>query len=329
MSTHDFKHDKLDANGIEIHYVEHGEGPLVIFCHGWPESWYSWRHQIRAIGDAGYRAVALQMRGYGKTSRPENIEAYGLTHLVGDVVGAVNALGASEAVVVGHDWGGPVAWYSALMRPDLFRAVSVLSVPFNPPVSLPPEISMNDLMAQNAGDREYYRLFFQEPGVAEADFERDPRRSMLGVLYSISGDIIADGVHAQPWDGHFPKGETMTDQFVIPDTLPTWLTQSDLDVYVNEISVSGFTGGFNWYRNIKRIPGLLAPFAGRTIEQPALYLYGEYDLIAGNAPENIANMQATLPNLKGCIRFEGAGHWLQQERAEGVNAELENFLSSL
>ena len=329
MSTEDFIHGKLDANGIEIHYVEYGDGPLVLFCHGWPESWYSWRHQIRAIGDQGYRAVALHMRGYGQTSKPNNIEAYNITSLVGDVVGAVSALSTAPAVVVGHDWGGPVAWYSALMRPDLFRAVSVLSVPFNPPAAIPPDVSLNDVMAQTSEGQDYYRLFFQEPGVAEADLEQDVRRTMLGILYSISGDIISDGLHQNGWDGRFPKGETLSEQLTIPAQLPPWLTPADLDVYVEELSASGFRGGFNWYRNIKRLPGLLAPFIGKTIEQPALYLYGEHDMIAGNTPEAIEAMQTSLPDLRGCVRFDGAGHWLQQERAEGVNAELMSFLNGL
>ena len=324
----DFKSGALHSNGIEIHYEETGEGPLVIFCHGWPESWYSWRHQLNEIGSNGYRAVALHMRGYGLSTKPENIEAYSITNLVGDVVGAVEGLGASEAVVVGHDWGGPVAWYSALMRPDIFRAVSVLSVPFNPPITLPHNVSLNDVMLANAGERNYYRLYFQEPGIAESDLESDVRNTMLGVLYSISGDIVTDGVHSKGWDGHFPMGETLSQQFVIPDSLPQWLTDDDLDFYVRENSAAGFRGGLNWYRNIKRIPGLLAPFSGKTITQPALYLYGEHDRIAGNTPEAIQVMKESLPDLRGCIEFKEAGHWLQQERAEGVNKELLKFLRS-
>tara|TARA_Y100000814_G_scaffold286619_1_gene255850 strand:- start:75 stop:1058 length:984 start_codon:yes stop_codon:yes gene_type:complete len=325
----DFKSGALNSNGIEIHYEEKGEGPLVIFCHGWPESWYSWRHQLNTIGSSGYRAVALHMRGYGRSTKPEDIEAYSITNLVGDVVGVVQALGASEAMVVGHDWGGPVAWYSALMRPDIFRAVSVLSVPFNPPITLPHNISLNDVMATNAGEQNYYRLFFQEPGIAESDLESNVRNTMLGVLYSISGDIVADGVHDKGWDGHFPMGETLSQQFVIPKSLPEWLTQDDLDFYVKENSTTGFRGGLNWYRNIKRIPGLLAPFAGKTITQPALYLYGEHDQIAGNTPGAIQIMKESLPNLRGCIEFKGAGHWLQQERPDSVNEELIKFFQSV
>jgi pimeloyl-ACP methyl ester carboxylesterase len=327
--TSDFKQGSFHTNGIELHYAEYGEGPLVILCHGWPESWYSWRHQIRAIGENGYRAVALHMRGYGRSTRPENIEEYGLGSLVGDVVGSVDGLGASEAVVIGHDWGGPVAWYSALMRPDLFKAVAVLSVPFMPPFALPADVSMNQIMTANADDRQYYRLFFQEPGVAEADFEKDVRRSMLGVLYSISGDIVEEGVHSAGWDGHFSMQQSMTDQFVIPEVLPAWLREEDLDFYVNEHSSTGFTGGFNWYRNIHRLPRFVAPFIGKTIDQPSLYLYGQHDLIAGNTVDNIASMKTALTDMRGCIKFSGAGHWLQQERAEEVNEALLKFLGNI
>ena len=328
-SQFNFKEGVVYANGIELHYVEHGSGPLVLFCHGWPESWYSWRHQLQAVGDAGYRAVALHMRGYGKTTQPEDVEAYTISSLVGDVVGSVAGLGESEAIVVGHDWGGPVAWYSALMRPDVFRAVAVLSVPFNPPFPLPAGIDLNDVMRESAAGRQYYRLFFQEQGVAEADFGRDVRKSMLGVLYVFSGDIVRDQIHEIGWDGHFPIDETMTEQFVIPEKLPEWLTEADLDFYVKEHTAAGFSGGFNWYRNIKRLPAHLAPFVGKSLEQPALYLYGEHDLVAGNTPEALHSMQATLPDLRKCLKFEGAGHWLQQERADEVNKELIEFFASL
>ena len=322
-------HGDIQANGISIHYVEQGTGPLVLFCHGFPESWYSWRHQIPAVAAAGYRAVALDMRGYGQTSQPESVDAYSLSHLVGDVVAAVNALGESEAVVVGHDWGAPVAWNAALMRPDVFRAIACLSVPFNPPFSLPEGMDLDMVMQQMAGDRNYYRLYFQEPGKAEAEFEADLARSMLGFMYSISGDIIADGVHTEGWDGHFPGDETLLDQLVVPAQLPAWLTQADIDFYVGEMQRSGFRGGVNWYRNIKKIPSILAPFVGATINQPSLYLYGEYDLIAGNTEAAIAALPEVLPNLQGLHKFSGAGHWLQQERPEEVNAALLDWLAAL
>jgi pimeloyl-ACP methyl ester carboxylesterase len=322
-------HGDLQANGIQIHYVEQGDGPLVLLCHGFPESWYSWRHQIPALAAAGYRAVALDMRGYGGTSKPQAIASYSLSHLVGDVIGAIAALGHKDAVVVGHDWGGPVAWYSALMRPDVVRAVAVLSVPYTPPFPIPDGVTLTQIMRQHAGDREYYRLYFQEPGVAEADLEADIRKTVLGFLYTVSGDIVKDGVHASCFDGHFPKGQSQAGQLVVPARLPPWLTASDVDFYVKELGASGFRGGLNWYRNIDAIPGILAPFAGATIKQPSLYLYGDLDLIAGNRPEAVAVLPALLPGLRGVVKLAGAGHWLQQERASEVTSELLRFLQGL
>ena len=330
MADSGFEHGQVDANGISVHTVSMGEGPLVVFCHGFPESWYSWRHQLPAVAAAGHRAVALDMRGYGGTSRPADIGAYTMSHLVGDVVGVVAALGEQEAVVVGHDWGGPVAWYSALMRPDVFRAVAVLSVPYIPPIGgLPEGVTINDLMRANAAGRDYYRLYFQEPGVAEADLEADIERSVLGFMYTISGDIVADGVHETGWDGHFPLGETVTDQLVLPEQLPSWLTADDLAFYVAELRASGYRGGLNWYRNINALPAILAPFVGATIDQPALYLGGELDMIAGNTPEAISALPGMVPGLRGVEMLAGAGHWLQQERPAEVNAALIDFLSGL
>jgi epoxide hydrolase A/B len=328
----DLQHGTLEANGINLHYVEQGSGPLVVFCHGFPESWYSWRHQLPAVAEAGYRAVALSMRGYGLTDAPNDIDRYSIHHLIGDVVGVVNGLGESSAVVVGHDWGAPVAWYAALVRPDMFRAVAALSVPFTPPLAggLPDGVDLNDVMRMMAGEgRDYYRLFFQEPGVAEADLEADVYRTMLGTLYTISGDAVANGDLDQGWDGHFPMGETFSQQLIVPESLPSWLTEDDLSFYVDEITRTGFRGGLNWYRNIRHIVGALAPWVGATIEQPAFYMGGSTDLIAGNTPDAIAQMQAALPDLRHLELLEGAGHWLQQERPQEVNQGLIAFLEGL
>jgi pimeloyl-ACP methyl ester carboxylesterase len=330
VSTEPFEHAQIEVNGIAVHTVSVGHGPLVVFCHGFPESWYSWRHQLPAVAEAGFRAMALDMRGYGGTSAPAAVDAYSMSHIVGDVVGVVAATGAEQAVVVGHDWGAMVAWYSALMRPDVFRAVAALSVPYVPPIpALPEGVTMNDVMRQAAGQRDYYRLFFQQPGVAEAELEADVDRSLLAFLYTISGDIVADGVHTIGWDGYFPKGQSFVNQLVRPAVLPSWLTEDDLTFYVSEFSRTGFRGGLNWYRNIQALPAILAPFAGATINQPALYLAGQYDVIAGNTPEALADLPDQVPGLRNMKVFPGAGHWLQQERAHEVNLQLIDFLTSL
>jgi pimeloyl-ACP methyl ester carboxylesterase len=327
----ELEHHTIQGNGIDIHYVSQGEGPLVVFCHGWPESWYSWRHQLPAVAEAGYRAVAMSMRGYGGTGAPQDIGAYTISHLVGDVVAVVNSTGEDTAVVVGHDWGAPVAWYSALMRPDMFRGVAALSVPWIPPIgALPEGITMNGLMAQAAGEnRDYYRLYFQEPGKAEADLEADVERTIRGVLYTISGDAISDGALEQGWDGFFPAGESVTDQLVVPATLPGWLTEEDVAFYVSEISRTGFRGGLNWYRNINALPACLAPWVGSTIRQPSFYMGGSTDLIAGNTPAAIELTRSSLADLRHLEILEGAGHWLQQERPDEVNSALVAFLRNI
>lgn len=325
------EHGSVATNGLEVHFESLGSGPLVVFCHGWPESWYSWRHQLPAVAEAGFRAVALHMRGYGDTGGPTDIDKYMITDLIGDVVGVVRGLGEDTAVVIGHDWGAPVAWYSALTRPDVFRAVGALSVPFLPPTGeLPDGVTVNDFMRMMAGDgREFYRLYFQEPGVAEADLERDIQASMLAVLYTLSGDVLVSGDRTEPHDGHFPVGQTWVESLTVPDELPSWLTEADLAFYVEEITRTGFRGGLNWYRNINRLPGCLAPWAGTPITQPAFYLGGSTDLIAGNTPDAIAAMKASVTDLRVCELLEGAGHWLQQERADEVTESLLGFLRGL
>src|SRR6184192_2875244 len=181
------QHRTFSINGIRMHVAEQGTGPLVLLCHGFPESWYSWRHQLAALAQAGFHAVAPDMRGYGGTDRPAEIEAYTLLHLVGDMVGLLDALGETSAVIAGHDWGAPVAWHAALLRPDRFRAVIGLSVPFIPRRASPPTTTM-----PRTDDAIFYQLYFQEPGVAEAELGRDPRETLRRVLFGGSADARRD-----------------------------------------------------------------------------------------------------------------------------------------
>src|SRR5215475_10185057 len=176
-------HRTVDTNGIRMHIAEAGSGPLVLLCHGFPESWYSWRHQLAALAEGGFRAVAPDMRGYGRTDRPQAIDQYTLFHQVGDMVGLLDALGAAQAVIAGHDWGAPVAWHAALMRPDRFRGVIGLSVPFRPRGPDRPSTVM-----PQTEDAVFYQLYFQTPGVAEAELERDVRSTMRRLAYAGSGD---------------------------------------------------------------------------------------------------------------------------------------------
>lgn len=321
-------HRTVDTNGIHMHIVEHGAGPAVLLCHGFPELWYSWRHQLAPLAGAGFHAVAPDMRGYGQTDAPSEIERYTLLHHVGDMIGLLDALGIERAVIAGHDWGAPVAWLAAQLRPDRFRGVIALSGPFGPRgLSRPTEI-----MPQNA-DSLFYQLYFQTSGVAEAEFEHDVRSTIRVILYSISGDApdLAGSVVDRNAPGMVSREGGILTKMQNPEVLPPWLSETDVDFYVSEFARTGFRGGLNWYRNIDRNWALLAPFAGTKISVPALYIGGERDIVL-NFPgvrQRIADMAKFVPQLRRTIILPGCGHWTQQERTADVNAEMIDFLRAL
>ena len=313
-------HRVVQTNGITMHIAEMGEGPLVVLLHGFPESWYSWRHQLPALAAAGYHAVAPDQRGYGQTDRPAESEKYTQLHLVGDVIGLLDALGEQRAVVVGHDWGAPVAWNTALLRPDRVRGVAGLSVPYAPRGP----VSMLTAMRAALGDG-FYMQYFQTPGVADAELARDVRTTMRRILYGASGDAPRA---AQPVA---PAGKSFLDLMPDPETLPDWLTEADLDVFTSEFERTGFTGGLNWYRAIDLTWELMAPWQGAVVTPPALYVAGDRDLVV-NFPgmaQFIPHLQTVVPNLTRTVILPGVGHWTQQERPAEVNAALLEFLAGL
>jgi pimeloyl-ACP methyl ester carboxylesterase len=261
------------------------------------------------------------MRGYGGTTAPDDPTSYTLLHLVGDMVELVKQLGETQAVIVGHDWGAPVAWNSAMLRPDLFRAVVGMSVPFSPPGP----VNLLDSLSK-AGIHTFYMQYFQKPGVAESELERDVATSIRRINFSGSGD----GPERTSF-GVLPPGQGFLDNLAEPQALPSWLTGEDLDYYVKEFSRTGFRGGFNWYRNITRSWELLTPWRGMIIRQPSMFVAGARDdvLKFPSSKPQIANFSNTLPNLRGCHIIEGAGHWIQRERAAVVNELLIDFLAGL
>ena len=304
----------IAANGIDIFLLEQGEGPLVLLCHGWPELSYSWRRQIPAIAAAGFHVVAPDMRGFGRTSAPADIGAYTIFDNVGDMVALVAALGKTRAVIVGHDWGAPVAWHAALFRPDVFTAVAGMSVP---PPSRGPARPLDTLL--KSGVTNFYWQYFQTPGVAEREFERDvgsTMRTLLGRGFSDTASplFIADG-----------KGFLGDVDPARP--LPNWLSDDDLTYLSNAYRKSGFSGGLNWYRNIDRNWELTAPWHGAKIHQPSLFIAGSRDaVVTGFGAKGVAEMERVLPNLRQKLIIDGAGHWIQQERPDEVNAALVGFL---
>jgi pimeloyl-ACP methyl ester carboxylesterase len=319
----DVTHRMIETNGIRLHVADQGEGPLVILCHGFPECWYSWRHQLPALAKAGFRAVAPDLRGYGLSDRPEGVEKYTILDDIGDIVGLVDALGARQAVIAGHDIGAAIAWQTALLRPDRFRAVVALSPPFRsrgfgnsgPPTTFMPRTE----------NSVFYQLFLQNPA-AEAGLERDLRLTFRYQFYTLSGDRPPSaGVGGLP-PGMMPRtGGFMTD----PPSLPAWVTESDIDVYVKEYARSGFLGPLAWWRNVDRGWELLAPFAGAVVTVPALYMAGDRDFVATVFSQDIAKQSALVPKLRTPVILPGCGHWTQQERAPEVSAAMIDFLRQL
>ncbi|MCU4183649.1 alpha/beta hydrolase [Acidiferrimicrobium sp. IK] len=316
-------HRVVTANGIRIHLVEEGAGPAVLLVHGFPESWYSWRHQLPALAAAGYRAIAIDVRGYGRSSTPAAVDAYRMTQHVGDNVAVLDALGVDTAVVVGHDWGSPIAANTALLRPDRFPAVALLSVPYAPRGDGLPTASFTSM----GGDEEFYIMYFQQPGRAEAEIEPDIRSWLLGFYVAASGEAV-----------RAPDGGTITtvrpggqlkDRFVYPEVMPSWLSDADLDVYTAEFEYSGFAGALNRYRNVDRDWEDLSAWYRAPITQPSLFIGGELDGPTRWGQRAIDRYPQTLPGLRGSHVLAGCGHWVQQERPAEVNELLVGFLSSL
>src|SRR5664279_6445323 len=324
----------METTGIRINIAEQGEGPPVLLCHGFPESWYSWRHQIGALAAASFHAIAPDMRGYGKSDAPEAIDQYTIFHLVGDLVGVLDALWIPNAVIVGHDWGATIAWQAARLRPDRFRAVACLSVPYRPRSPVRPTRVM-----PRTADAQFYQLYFQEPGVAEAEFERDPRATVLNMLFGASGEGVAAGAAAAASGdasaaqgiGMVPIGGGMMRGAGAPPTLPPWLSEADIDFYAGEFKRSGFRGPLNYYRNVDRNWELMAAFAGAPVTVPALYVAGDRDMVVSfpGTDQLLANFKSLVPALRGIKMLPGCGHWTQQERPSEVNAALVEFVRSL
>ncbi|OGO50337.1 MAG: epoxide hydrolase [Chloroflexi bacterium RBG_16_68_14] len=314
----DITHLTIEANGIAMHIAEQGEGPLVVLLHGFPESWYSWRHQLPALAAAGYHAVAPDLRGYGHTDAPEAIESYSMRNMTADVVGLLDALGESSAVVVGHDWGAPIAWNCAILYPQRVRAVVGMSVPFFQRGPMPP----TQLFKQVFADSFFYILYFQEPGVAEAELEADVRRTMRMFLYAVSGDAPPGAALSQK-----PKEAKFLDGMPEPEQLPSWLTEEDLDYFVSELERTGFRGGLDRYRNMDRDWEELPQLAGAKVSQPALFIAGDRDPVLSFT--SIDAMKEHVPDLRDVVLLPGCGHWTQQERPAEVNAALIEFLRGL
>ncbi len=291
----------IAVNGIELNVVDEGDGPLVVLCHGFPELAFSWRHQIPALVRAGYRVLAPDMRGFGASSAPPQIEAYDVATLCGDICGLLDAVGEQSAILVGHDWGANVTWQLAVLHPERVRAVAGLSVPF---VARAPAAPI-PIMRRHLGE-DFYIVWFQQPGVADAALASDVRRTLTTSRQWTAEWASEDGARREP---------------------PPWMSEQELDVYVQAFERTGFTGGLNWYRNIDRNWELTEQVADRRIDQPALFLTGELDPVRRFMPAEA--MHGWVTDLRAEIVVPGAGHWVQQQAPEAVNAALLEFLSTI
>lgn len=314
----DVRRHRVATNGIELHVAEQGEGPLVLLLHGFPESWYSWRHQFAPLAAAGYRAVAPDMRGYGSSDRPEAIDAYNQVEVVNDIIGLIPALGYDHAIVIGHDWGAPTAWACALHHPDVVTAVGALSVPFTPRSPVPPLDAMREIFKGQF----FYQLYFQEPGVAEAEFERDIRTALRKFLVMGAGGTDLTSLPAKGPDDDLLSG--LPD----PEVLPGWLTEADLDFYTAEFERSGFRGPLNYYRN-HNLTWELTAGAPETIGQPAMFVAGAADGVIMMAAEALQKMPERVTDLRINHLIPDIGHWTQQEAPDEVNRLILEFLEGV
>lgn len=310
----------IKANGLTHRVAVKGSGPLVLFVHGFPESWYSWRHQIDAFADAGFTAAAPDVRGYGGTDKPPEITDYKMQQHTADMAGITKALSPDQpAIIIGHDWGAPIAWNSALLHPDQFRAVAGLSVPYVPPGKEVLIDLYNKIFTDNG--LFFYQVYFQDEGVAEAELDADPARVIRLFYYNNSGDIPKD---------KRPGRKTLPNDFLSgyhePDLPLPWLSQEDVDYYAGEFAASGFRGPLNRYRNQHADHAYLTAQPDLKIHQPSLFIGGTRDPVLtfyqGDTEEL---MKPHLTDMRGFHMLEGCGHWTQQERASEVNEILLNW----
>lgn len=314
--------ETIPTNGIKLRAAVVGAGPLIILVHGWPESWYSWRHQMTPLADAGYKVVALDVRGYGGSDKPPQIEAYAMSQLIKDVLGVIDYYGQEQAILVGHDWGAPIVWNTACLHPDRIRAVAALSVPWLPAGKM----SAIDLWRMLYQGKFFYQKYFQEPGVAEAEMNADIRRSLRMVYFNLSGNAPEN-----IWIQDKPEDARLFDGLIDPDPLPEWISKTDLDYYSKEFEAHGFGTALHRYRcqtlDWEQLPAL----RDARIKPPACFLAGTREIVLSFAPDLdlIGNMRALTDDLRLCRMIDGAGHWLQQERPEQVTAALLEFFATL
>ena len=316
----------IESNGITLRIAEMGEsGPLLLLAHGWPESWYSWRHQIVSLANAGHRVVAPDMRGFGESQAPPNVGDYDVTHTSADLVGILDVLGEETAVLVGHDWGAIIAWQTVLLHPERFTALITMSVPYRGR----PAQSPMERMTQSAGDNFQYIVYHNEPGgVAEAEYDANPRGLISHVYLGIAAN--SETLPPKVTDPLRSAGGWI-DRLGAPIRLPDWLTENDLNYIVSQFEKAGFRGGVNYYRNFHRNWEITEHLTDAKIGIPTLFIAGEEDFVIGGATKEqlTVSMGRVVEDLRDVVLVPNTGHWVQQEAPLETTAAMLDFLNGL
>ncbi|MFL2783836.1 MAG: alpha/beta fold hydrolase [Dehalococcoidia bacterium] len=317
-----FEIKTIKSNNINLRVAIEGEGPLVIMVHGFPELWYSWRHQIKPIASAGYRVLALDVRGYGGSDKPYPIDSYGMSDHMADLIGLIDYFEEEKAILIGHDWGAPIVWNTATLHKNRISAVAGLSVPYRKRGP----VSNLQALRQLYKDKFFYQLYFQEEGVAERELESDIRLSLRKMYFSASGDASS----LENWVNRAPS-TTLLGDFEDPDPFPDWLSDKDLEYYIDNFSAGGFRGPINRYRNQDQDFDNLPMMGVEPVEQPSCFIAGSKDLVRTFVPgiDLYETPDIHCRDMRVSKVIEGAGHWVQQEAPEEVNVALLEFLNSL
>ena len=307
---------------IDLNVAVAGKGPLILCVHGFPELWYSWRHQINYFSERGYTVAAMDVRGYGGSSKPHDISAYSIRNLASDVAAAIDQLGGGTAILFGHDWGAPVVWNTALLYPNKVSAVAGLSVPFLPRGP----VSFLDMAKGMYKDRFFYQLYFQNEGIAEAEFEADIPGALRKCYFAISG-----AAPLNKWIEEKPADARLLDGMIDPQPFPDWMSDEDLHVYAEAFRAGGFRGPLNRYRAQNIDFQDMAEFAGKPVTQPSFFIAGERDAVRSFVPgmDLYANPGRACTDFRGSVILPHIGHWVQQEAPADTNAALQTFLSGI
>ncbi|XP_021806235.1 uncharacterized protein LOC110750244 [Prunus avium] len=319
MEVDGIEHRTVQVNGINMHIAQKGQGPLILFIHGFPELWYSWRHQITALASLGYRAVAPDLRGFGDTDAPDSPTSYTCLHVVGDLIALLDAIAPDQdkVFVVGHDWGALIAWYICLFRPDRVKALVNMSVVFPP--RNPQRKTLESLKAVYGDD--YYICRFQEPGVIEAEFAK------LGTARVMKEFLT----YRNPGPLFLPKDKMFGHPPDAPIVLPSWLSEDEVNYYASKFEKTGFTGGINYYRNLDLNSELTAAWTGAQVKVPVKFIVGDQDLTYNSVGTkdfiHKGGFKKYVPLLEEVVVMEGVAHFINQERPDEINKHIHDFIA--